>query len=83
VGGYGAGNVAHRASTANGDRLVATRGNYWLAMGADCGFGMTSCGFVGVNDGWTDIIANRRLPVWNYDAAKGGYVALRSGIGKS
>jgi glucoamylase len=52
-------------------------------MGADCGFGMTSCGFVGVNDGWTDIIANRRLPVWNYDAAKGGYVALRSGIGKS
>lgn len=80
MGGYGAGNVAHRASTANGDRLVATRGNYWLALGADCGFGMTSCGFVGVNDGWTDIIANRRLPIWNYDAAKDGYVALTAEI---
>ncbi|MGF6851411.1 hypothetical protein OKW29_000297 [Paraburkholderia sp. CI3] len=63
VAGYGAENTAYRVSTPNGDRLVATRANYWLALGADCGFGMTSCGFVGVNDGWTDIIANKRLPV--------------------
>ncbi|VXC78633.1 Glucan 1,4-a-glucosidase [Burkholderia sp. 8Y] len=83
MGGYGAGNIAHRASTATGDRLVATRGNYWLALGADCGFGQMSCGFVGVNDGWTDIIANRRLPVWNYDAAKDGYVALTAEIDRA
>jgi glucoamylase len=80
MAGYGAGNTAYRVSTPNGDRLVATRANYWLALGADCGFGMTSCGFVGVNDGWTDIIANKRLPVWNYDSAKGGYVALTAEI---
>jgi glucoamylase len=83
VGGYGGGNIAHRVSTANGDRLVATRGNYWLALGADCGFGMTSCGFVGVNDGWTDIIANRRLPVWNFDSAAGGYVAITAEINRA
>jgi glucoamylase len=83
MGGYGAGNTAQRASTANGDRLVATRGHYWLAFGADCGFGMTGCGFVGVNDGWTDIIANRRLPVWNYDIAENGYVALTAEIDRA
>jgi glucoamylase len=78
--GYGAENSAYRVSTANGDQLVATRGNYWLALGADCGFGLTSCGFVGINDGWTDIIANKRLPVWNYDSAVNGYVALTAEI---
>lgn len=83
MAGYGAGNTAHRVSTANGDRLVATRDHYWLALGADCGFGTTSCGFVGVNDGWTDIIANRRLPVWNYDAAKDGYVAVTAEINRA
>ncbi|MGF6919849.1 glycoside hydrolase family 15 protein [Paraburkholderia sp. 40] len=83
MAGYGAGNTAHRVSTANGDRLVATRDHYWLALGADCGFGTTSCGFVGVNDGWTDIIANKRLPVWNYDAAKDGYVAVTAEINRA
>jgi len=80
VAGYGAGNNAYRVSTSNGDRLVASRGNYWVALGADCGFGLTSCGFVGMNDGWTDIIGNKRLPVWNYDSAIGGYVALTGEI---
>ncbi|SAK93567.1 glucan 1,4-a-glucosidase [Caballeronia hypogeia] len=83
MGGYGTGNTAQRVSTANGDRLVANRGHYWLALGADCGFGMTSCGFAGVNDGWTDIIANRRLPVWNYDLAKDGYVAMTAEIARA
>lgn len=83
MAGYGAGNNAYVAHTSNGDRLVASRGNYWLALGADCGFGMTSCGFVGINDGWTDIIGNRRLPIWNYDSATEGYVALIAEIKRS
>jgi glucoamylase len=83
VGGYGAGNTAQRVGTANGDRLVANRGHYWLALGADCGFGITSCGFSGVNDGWMDIIANRRLPVWNYDVARDGYVAMTAEIARA
>jgi glucoamylase len=80
VAGYGAGNSAYRVSTPNGDRLVATRGNDWLAFGSDCDFGLTSCGFVGINDGWTDIIGNKRLPVWYFDAAIDGYVALTAEI---
>jgi glucoamylase len=83
MAGYGEGNNAYVVHTSNGDRLVASRGNYWLALGADCGFGMTSCGFVGINDGWTDIIGGRRLPVWNYDSATGGYVALTAEIKRS
>ncbi len=49
-------------------------------LGADCGFGVTSCGFVGVNDGWTDIIKYRRLPIWNYDSASNGTIALTAEI---
>jgi glucoamylase len=83
MAGFGNGNSAFLAKTANGDRVVATRGNYWLALGADCGFGSTSCGFVGVNDGYTDIIGNKRLPVWSYDSAVGGYVALTAEINRA
>lgn len=83
MNGIGQNNNAFVASTANGKRLVANCSNYWLALGADCGFKMTSCGFVGVSDGWTDIVGNRRLPQWNYDAAIGGYVALTAEIDRS
>src|SRR5271165_336696 len=34
MAGYGADNNAYVAHTSNGDRLVASRGNYWLALGA-------------------------------------------------
>ena len=53
---------------------------YWLALNANCGLGLTSCGFVGVNDGWTDIIGNRRLPIWQYDCALDGNIALTAEI---
>ena len=85
MAGSGAGNSAFLRSTCGTDRLVAHcgRAHYWLALGANCGFGWTSCGFVGENDGWTDIIGNNRLPVWNYDAAIGGYVAVTAEIKRS
>lgn len=83
IAGYGAANNAYVVPTSSGSRLVASRGNYWLALGADCGFGLTSSGYVGINDGWTDIIGNRRLPVWNYDSATDGYVALTGEIDRA
>ena len=49
-------------------------------MGADCCFKMTSCGYVGVNDGWQDIIGHRRLPLWNYDCVFNGNIALTGEI---
>jgi glucoamylase len=83
IGGYGAGNSAYIARTTQGDRLVANRGHYWAALGVDCGFGFTSCGFVGQNDGWTDIVFNKRLPLWHYDSALNGYVALTGEINRA
>jgi glucoamylase len=78
--GFGAGNKGQVARTAQGDMLVAHRGNTWLAVGADCGFKMTGCGYVGVNDGWQDIIGHRRLPIWTYNAALNGNIALTAEI---
>jgi len=55
-------------------------GNTWLALDADGGFRMTGLGYVGVNDGWQDIIAHRRLPIWNFDSATNGNIALTAEI---
>jgi glucoamylase len=76
IEGAGGNNSGFVAATRMGGVLTAHRGDTWLAMGADCGFRGTGCGYVGVNDGWQDIIANRRLPVWNYDCVFDGNIAL-------
>jgi glucoamylase len=78
--GRGAGNNGYVARTAKGVRLVAHRGDTWMAMNADCGFRSAGCGFVGVNDGWQDIIQNRRLQQWTFDSALNGNVALTGEI---
>jgi glucoamylase len=80
--GFGANNSGYVARTAKGVKLVANRGNTWLSLGANCGFAMTSCGFSGVNDGWQDIIGHRRLPVWNFDCALNGNIALTGEINR-
>jgi glucoamylase len=80
VNGFGAGNSAYIARTINGDRLLAHRGNTWMAAGADRAFKMMSCGYVGVNDGWQDIVGSRRLPIWNFTSAENGNVALTGEI---
>ena len=36
--------------------LTAYKGNTWLAIGATVPFTDCSCGYVGVNDGWTDLV---------------------------
>ena len=78
--GQGGSNSGFTAVTTDGRKLVARRADCWLALNASCGLGKTSCGFVGVNDGWTDIIGNRRAPVWNYDCVYNGNIALTAEI---
>src|SRR5260370_607553 len=39
----------------------------------------SSCGYVGVNDGWTDLADNYRLD-WQYDGALDGNIALTGDI---
>jgi len=55
--------------------LTAYKDNTWLAIGATIPFTDCSCGYVGVNDGWTDLADNYRLD-WQYDAALDGNIAL-------
>ena len=55
--------------------LTAYKGNAWLVIGATVPFTECSCGYVGVNDGWTDLADNYRLD-WHYDAALDGNIAL-------
>src|SRR5207245_10044086 len=38
-----------------------------------------SCGYVGVNDGWTDLADNYRLD-WQYQEALDGNIALTGGL---
>ena len=55
--------------------LCAQKGSTWLALSATIPFQATSCGYVGVNDGWTDLANNYRMD-WTYDCAGPGNIAL-------
>ena len=59
--------------------LAAHKGGTWLALAATAPFTECSCGYVGVNDGWTDLADHYRLH-WHYDAAVDGNVALTGGV---
>jgi glucoamylase len=59
--------------------LAAHKGNTWLVIGATVPFTEMSCGYVGVNDGWTDLADNYLLD-WQYDAALDGNIALTGGL---
>ena len=59
--------------------LAAHKGNTWLVIYASIPFTECSAGYVGVNDGWTDLADNYRLD-WQYDAATDGNVALTGGL---
>jgi len=59
--------------------LRADRGEAHLIMAATASFLRTSCGYVGVNDGWTDLSRNFQM-TWEYDSALDGNIALTAEI---
>jgi glucoamylase len=59
--------------------LLAHRDDVYLAIAASLPFSRLSCGYVGVNDGWTDLAHNFRMD-WTYDAALDGNIALTAEI---
>jgi len=59
--------------------LSAHKGNTWLVIGASVPFTECSCGYVGVNDGWTDLADNYRMD-WQYESALDGNIALTGGL---
>ncbi|GAC1525260.1 MAG: glucan 1,4-alpha-glucosidase [Chloroflexota bacterium] len=73
--GGGWGNSGKVVEAAGYTVLCAHKGGTWLAMSATIPFRATSCGYVGVNDGWTDLATNYQMD-WTYDCAGPGNIAL-------
>ena len=71
----GAGNNAIKLNVAGQNLLVVSRGQVQAALGASVPFSRTSCGFVGLSDGWTDLHQNFRMD-WDFESATNGNVAV-------
>lgn len=75
LNGGGAGNSARSVDVAGKRCLVAWKENTSLAMGADCGFTRSSCGFVGASDGYQDLFDDMRM-TWQFGEALNGNIAV-------
>ena len=69
-------NTGYVAQTRSGKVLLAQRDDKWLAVGASVPFRKCSVGFSGLNDGWQDIVGQRRLMTHEFDIAENGPIAL-------
>jgi len=77
IGGWH--NNAETFDTNAGQILVAFKGVTWMALGATAPIRRRSCGFVAVNDGWTDLHDNLKMD-WEYGAAYDGNIALTAEV---
>ncbi|HLI76542.1 MAG TPA: hypothetical protein VKV02_06310, partial [Acidobacteriaceae bacterium] len=77
--GGGAGNSARSVNVAGRRCVLAWKNEVALAFGASCGFARTSCGFVGVSDGYQDLLCHLQMK-WEYGEALNGNVALMGEI---
>jgi glucoamylase len=77
--GGGAGNSARSVLVAGKRALLAWRGPVSLAMGADCGFTRSSCGFVGQSDGYQDLVSDMTM-TWSFGEALNGNIAIMGEI---
>jgi glucoamylase len=77
IGGWH--NNAEALDTSAGRIVIAFKGGAWMALGATTPILRRSCGFVAVNDGWTDLHDNLTLD-WEYDAAYDGNIAITAQV---
>ncbi|WP_035350122.1 glycoside hydrolase family 15 protein [Edaphobacter aggregans] len=77
--GGGAGNSARSVDVAGKRSLMAWKNRTYLAMGADCGFTRSSCGYVGASDGYQDLFDDMRM-TWQFGSALDGNVAVMGEI---
>jgi glucoamylase len=73
--GGGAGNSARALDLAGHNVLLAWKNGLSLTMTASCGFARMSCGFVGLSDGWQDLMQDMKMD-WEYGSATNGNVAV-------
>jgi glucoamylase len=79
LNGGGAGNSARSVDVAGKRCLLTWKGNTSLAMGADCGFTRSSCGYVGASDGYQDLFDDLKM-TWQFGEALDGNVAVMGEI---
>ncbi len=79
LNGGGAGNSARSVDVAGKRCLLAWKGNTMLAMGADCGFSRSSCGYVGTSDGYQDLCTDMKM-TWQFGQALNGNIAVMGEI---
>jgi glucoamylase len=79
LNGGGAGNSARSVDVAGRRCLLAWKGNTMLAMGADCGFSRSSCGYVGTSDGYQDLCTDMKM-TWQFGQALDGNIAVMGEI---
>src|SRR6266702_983527 len=79
LNGGGAGNSARSVMVAGRRALLAWCGPVSLAMGADCGFTRSSCGYVGASDGYQDMMSDMKM-TWCFGQALNGNVAVMGEI---
>ena len=72
---HGGGNTAWTGAFKGVPMLFAERDGSALALGCSAPWRARSVGFVGVSDGWQDLVRNKRL-TWAYSRAENGNVAL-------
>jgi glucoamylase len=77
IGGWH--NNAETLDTKGGPIFIAFKGATWMALGTTAPVVRRSCGFVAVNDGWTDLHDNMRMD-WQYAAAYDGNIAVTAQI---
>ena len=77
--GGGAGNSGRSLNMAGKRCVLAWKNDTALAFGASCGFSRTSCGYVGVSDGFQDLNCHLRM-TWEYGEALNGNIALMGEI---
>jgi glucoamylase len=75
LGNHGAGNTAWVGDYKGVPAWFATRDGRALCLMSSTGFRARSAGFVGVSDGWQDLVRHGELR-WRYTLAENGNVAL-------
>ena len=73
--GGGAGNSARSLLLSGHRTLLAWKGNTSLALGVNCGFTRSSCGYVGTSDGYQDLADNMKMK-WQFGQALDGNIAV-------
>ena len=77
--GGGAGNSARSIEVAGSRAILAWKNNTSLALGVDCGFTRSSCGYVGSSDGFQDLSTDMTMD-WEFGQAINGNIAVMGEI---